>query len=114
MRCSADYDKSIAIEELRATAKDEFGEVDRFDPANWAEYCREFADLVSRGGREFWKADHASAEISHIFYCQWNSTLAAATTAMRVEFEGDRYEIVSLIDINGDHREIEIQTKREV
>ena len=103
MRCSADYDKSIAIEELRATAKDEFGEVDRFDPANWAEYCR-----------EFWKADHASAEISHIFYCQWNSTLAAATTAMRVEFEGDRYEIVSLIDINGDHREIEIQTKREV
>jgi SPP1 family predicted phage head-tail adaptor len=70
--------------------------------------------VKSKGGREFWKVDQVNADVSHVWLCPYSKTLAAATPAMRLENEGVTYEILSVIDIDLAHKEVEIQTKRAV
>jgi SPP1 family predicted phage head-tail adaptor len=69
---------------------------------------------MSKGGREFWKVNQVNADVSHVWKAQYSSELANATPAMRLMSEGVTYEILSVIDIDLNHREIEIQTKRAV
>ena len=113
MRCTADYKHRISIEDLTGTA-DAHGHIDQTDSSNWSEYTGAYAAVQSKGGREFWKVDQVNADVSHVWYCPWSKTLAAATPDMRLVHESVTYEIISVIDINLDKQEIEIQTKRRV
>ena len=113
MTCSDAYSKRITVERLSGTA-DAYGHVDNTADANWMEYCQSFAMVVSKGGREFWKVQQVSADVSHVWKCPWSKTLGNATPDMRLIHEGIVYEILSVIDIDLAHDQIEIQTRRPV
>ena len=113
MSCVGEYIQSITIEQLSGTA-DAHGFVDNTDDTNWSEYVTAFARVQSKGGREFWKVDKVEADISHVWWCPWNKTIAAATPDMRLIHEEATYEILSVIDIDMAHEEVEIQTRRAV
>lgn len=110
MACVSSYNKKVVIEKLSGTV-DAHGFVDNTSTANWLRHTTSFASVKSKGGREFWKVDQVSADVSHAWNLPYSSELAAATPDMRLISEGVTYEILSVIDIDLAHREIEIQTK---
>jgi SPP1 family predicted phage head-tail adaptor len=75
---------------------------------------KSFAKVRSKGGREFWKVQQVNADVSHVWNCQYSKALAESTPAMRLIHDGVTYEILSVIDIDLAHQEVEIQTKRAV
>jgi len=113
MTCIANYDRKVVIESLSATA-DAHGFEDNTDDSNWSQYTTSFASVKSKGGREFWKVDQVNADVSHVWLCPYSKALAAATPKMRLKNEDVVYEILSVIDIDLAHKEVEIQTKRAV
>ena len=112
-RCIADYKHKITIQELTGAA-DAHGHIDNTADASWSAYESAYASVQSKGGREFWKVDQVNAEVSHVWRCPWSTKLAAATPDMRLKYEGVVYQIFSVIDVDMEHREVEIQTKRAV
>ena len=112
-RCVAQYDRKVVIKSLSGTP-DAHGFIDNTDEGNWSEFCKWYARVKSKGGREFWKVDQVSADVSHVWWCPWSPTLEAATPDMQLISDGKIYEIVSVINIDLADREIEIQTKRAV
>ena len=112
--CIGEMNKSIRVEHVVGTTVDAHGQVDKTTGSNWSTYVTSFAKVQSKGGREFWKVQQVNADVSHVWHCQYSKSLAAATPDMRLICEGVTYEILSVIDIDLAHREIEIQTKRAV
>lgn len=114
-RCLSDYDKPFRIKQLDPKATtDAHGHIDHNVDANWVSYTTGYADVVSKGGREFWKVHAVEADISHVWYAPYSKSLVAANPEMRLYFEDETYEIVSVSDIDLDHQEVEIQTRRKV
>ena len=113
MHCVTDYDKLITIEES-ATTVDAHGHVDITADTNWSEYVKTWASVKSRGGREFWKVDQVQADVDHVWLCPYSAKLSTAKPQMRIKYEIVIYEIISVIDIDMEHQEIEIQTRRSV
>jgi head-tail adaptor len=113
MRCVAKYDQKVQIQSLTGTA-DAHGHVDNTADSNWSAYADSFASVMSKGGREFWKVDRVEADVSHVWRCPWSRTVAAATPDMRLIHDSTTYEILSVIDIDLAHEEVEIQTRRAV
>lgn len=111
--CST-YDKKVTIESLTGSTVDAHGQVEQATNSNWSEYSKAWCSCVSKGGREFWKVQQVNADVSHVWKTQWSRTLTEATPVMRLIFEGNVYEILSVVDIDLAHEEIEIQTKRAV
>lgn len=108
--CSSKRTKRITIQRLSGTA-DAHGQIDQTTNANWSTYETAFASVISKGGTEFWKVQQTNADVSHVWKCGWTKTLAAATPDMRLLFEGNVHQILSVIDIDYAHQEIEIQTR---
>ena len=113
MACATEYDKPVTIEQLSGSA-DAHGHIDNTDNANWSSYTTSFARVISRGGREFWKVDQQAADVTHVWVCPYDSTVAAATPDMRLKYNSTVYQIVSVIDVDLASEEVEIQTKRAV
>lgn len=107
-------DKYVRIERLIGTTEDAHGQVEQTTGSNWGQYCSAWCSVVSKGGREFWKVQQTNADVSHVWKADWFPELAAANPAMRLTYEGNTYEILSVIDIDLAHNEIEIQTRRAV
>lgn len=112
--CISTMNKSITIQSVTGTTADAHGQVDKTTASNWGTYTQTFARVKSKGGTEFWKVQQVNADVSHVWNCQWSNKLSEALPAMRLICEGVTYEILSVIDIDLAHREIEIQTKRAV
>lgn len=112
-RCINKYNQKIRIESLTGTA-DAHGHIDNTADTNWSNYTSSYAAVISKGGREFWKVDRVEADVSHVWTCPYNRTIAAATPDMRLIHEGVTYEVLSVIDIDLAHEEVEIQTRRAV
>jgi len=108
------FDKRITVESLTGTTADAHGHVDNTAAANWTTYTTAFASVVGKGGREFWKVHQVNADVDHVWRCPYDKTLVAATTDMRVKWEAVTYEILSVVDVDLAHAEIEIQTRRAV
>ncbi len=114
MRCVTQYTRKVAIECLDGTV-DAHGFIENTtDSGNWEQYTTSYARVESKGGREFWKVDKVDSDISHVWWCPYSRELAAATPDMRLVNEDVEYEIVSVIDIDLAHQEVEIQTRRAV
>jgi len=113
MKCNDDYRHKITIERPAGTA-DAYGHLDLTSDANWTAVCQSYAMVTSKGGREFWKVQQVNADVTHVWKCPWTKTLNATTPDMRLKHEGLYYEILSVIDIDLAHEQIEIQTRRAV
>jgi len=112
--CIGQMDKAITIERLTGTTVDAHGQVEKGTQSNWTPHLKSFAKVRSKGGREFWKVQQVNADVSHVWNCQYSKALAESTPAMRLIHDGVTYEILSVIDIDLAHQEVEIQTKRAV
>lgn len=97
-----------------ASDVDAHGHVNTQVDTAWEEYTTAFCDVVSKGGREFWKVDQVTADVDHVWWTGWTQLLDAATPDMRLVWEGRTYEILAVIDVDLRHKEIQIQTRREV
>ena len=113
MTCVSSYDRKVVIESLSGTA-DAHGHIDNTSESNWSQYVISFASVITQGGTEFWKVDKLDSTVSHLWKCPYSKTLAAATTKMRLVSESVTYEIMSVIDVDLAHQEVQIQTKRAV
>jgi len=113
MACISSYDRKVVIESLSGT-EDTHGHIDNTDESNWSRYVNSYASVMSKAGKEFWRVDKVDATVSHVWTCPWSKTLAAATPDMRLIHESVTYEILSVIDIDLAHKQVEIQTKRAV
>jgi hypothetical protein len=113
MTCVSSYDRKVVIESLSGT-EDAHGHIDLTDDSNWSEYVASYASVVTKGGREFWKKDTVDATVDQVWACPYSKSLAAATPDMRLVNESVTYEIMSVIDIDLAHQEVQIQTKRAV
>jgi len=109
MACVASYNKKLVIQSQSSTADAHGHPVD-----TWTQYTTSFASVLSKGGREFWKIDQVNADVSHVWTCPYSAALAAATPDMQLVSEGVTYEIESVIDIDLEHKRVQIQTKRAV
>jgi SPP1 family predicted phage head-tail adaptor len=109
-----DYDKKVSIEHLTGTTADAHGQVEQTTNSNWSLFCSAWCSVISKGGREFWKVQQVNADVSHVWKTMWSKTAANITPKMRLIHEGLTYEILSAVDIDLAHRQIEIQTKRAV
>lgn len=114
MKCLSEYDKKVTIKHLTGQTPDAHGQVDQTVEANWSQYAKAFCKVQTKGGREFWKVQQVNADVSHVWRTQWSKTMQNVTPDMRLVFEGLTYEILSVQDVDMDHVEIEIQTKRAV
>ena len=113
--CSSQYDKMVTIQKIDNTVStDSAGFRDRTLDSSWTKYTDSYAACQSRGGREFWKVDQVAADVSHVWRCPYSERLAAATPDMRLRHEGVTYNILSVIDIDLAHQEVEIQTRKAV
>lgn len=113
--CFRKYDKKISVEQLSTSATaDAHGFVDPTTTSNWSTYATAFAKCVSKGGREFWKVHQNHADVTHVWTCPYDATLAAATPDMRLIYDTTTYEILSVVVVDLDNEEIEIQTKQAV
>ena len=113
--CVRKYDKKISVEQLSTTAStDAHGFVDPTASSNWSEYTTAFATCTSKGGREFWKVDQVHGDVSHVWHCPYSATLAGVTPDMRLIYDSQTYEIVSVVVIDLNNEQIEIQTQRAV
>lgn len=108
--CTDRYDKLIRVERLAGTA-DAHGHIDNTADANWATHGNSYARVQSKGGREFWKVQQVNADVSHVWWVPYSSEMASATPDMRLINEGKTYEILSVIDIDLAHQQVEIQTR---
>lgn len=115
MKCdsSRKYDKKITVLRLSGTA-DSSGHIDGTTPSNWKPYTSSYASVMTKGGREFWKVQQVDATVDCVWRCPWSRDLAAATPDMRLQSEGVNYDILSVIDIDLAHQEVEIQSRRAV
>lgn len=114
MKCESPPDKKVRIESLLPATVDAHGRIDNTKESNWGHYMDAWCTCVSKGGREFWKVQQVNADVSHVWKADWSKRLAEATPAMRLIYEGNTYEILSVVDIDLAHERVEIQTKRAV
>ena len=113
MKCET-YDKKVRIERLAKATPDAHGHVSLIVASNWEHYCDAWCSCVSKGGREFWKVQQVNADVTHVWRSDWSKTLAAALPSMRLIYEGNTYEIISVEDVDLAHQQVEIQTKRAI
>ncbi len=113
MKCAAKYDKKCVVYRLSGSV-DAHGHVDATSAANWSPVTAAYCSCVSKGGREFWKVQQVNADVSHVWTTQHTKTLAACTPDMRLVCEGVTYEILSVVDVDEAHDQIQIQTRRQI
>lgn len=101
----------ITVQRLAGTA-DAAGHVDGNTDANWTTYTTAWAEVRSRGGREFWRVSQVQSDVDFVFNCPWSPTLEKATPDMRILSDGKVYEILSVINVDLANNSIEIQTRR--
>ena len=109
------YNKKVTVKKVdpNATA-DAHGHVDKSDASNWIQQSKQFCRTETKGGREFWKVDQVNAEVNCVFWCPYSTEAIAITPEMQIHWEGNTYEIASVVDVDLAHEEIEIQTVRAV
>ena len=104
-------DRRITVQQLKAAAADDHGHVDQTLAANWETYTTARAEVMTRGGREFFRADVLNAETSTVFRIPYSATTKAVTPDMRIQLDGITYGIVSVQDIDNAHVLIQIEAR---
>jgi SPP1 family predicted phage head-tail adaptor len=109
--CRPRPDKKITVQRLTGTA-DAAGHVDGNTDANWTVYAIAWATAQTRGGREFWKVQQVESTVDTVFRCPWTRALEQSTPAMRINYDGTIYEILSVVNVDLADDIVEFQCRR--
>ncbi len=109
--CRPRPDKKITVQRLAGTA-DLAGHINGNTDANWTTYATAWATAQTRGGREFWKVQQVESTVDTVFRCPWTRALEQATPAMRINYDGTIYEILSVVNVDLADDIVEFQCRR--
>jgi len=97
---------------VSSASADAHGHVDKTAAASWQTYLTARAEIMTRGGREYYRADILNAETTHVFRIPYSAAAAAILPDMRVIHDSLTYGITAAYDVDGLHAIIQIETKR--
>jgi len=85
----------------RVTLQERSSSVDGFGQPldDWADVLTTWATVQPVSGREFQEGVQVEAEITHKVWLRWRAGVAPKPT-MRLLFEGRKFEIVSVVNVN--------------
>ena len=109
---SGNFNRRVTVEQVESNPEtDDHGEVDLSDDGNWVTYAVRYADIRTKGGREWWKSDKIHAEVTHVIRIPYDRLTQKIDSKMRIRL-GDRIiNIVAAYDVDERHEVIEMQCK---
>lgn len=100
------------------------GLIDLTDDANWEEYARPYANILTRGGpggpggSERWKFNQAVADVDRIFVMRSSVSTRGIKPQWRLTFMQDGVRKVAgisiVFDVNGERQWVEVHTTEVV
>lgn len=109
---SGNFNRRITIQKLKDNpVRDVNGEVDQTDAGSWETHAVRWAEMQTKGGREFWKVDKIEAEVTHLIRIPYDKFTLQITSEMRIIFETRTINIVAVYDPDEMHEVIEMQCK---
>lgn len=109
---SGNFNRRITIQKVKSNPiKDVNGEIDLADERNWETHASRWAEIQTKGGREFWKVDKVEAEVTHLIRIPYDNFTKSITSEMRIKFENRFINIAAAYDIDESHDVIEMQCK---
>ncbi len=110
---SGNFNQRVTIEQVVSNPEtDVNGEVDLTDDGNWETYVKSWANIKTKGGREWWKSDKINAEVTHVIRVPYGRITQNIDSQMRIRLGGNRIiNIVASYDIDEAHEVVEIQGK---
>jgi len=103
------YRHKIIVEQVNPNASgDANGVVDRTDDDNWIRFAQRWATVFNRGGREVYRAQQVQTNASHVVRTPFDSLAETITTEMRIAYGGQKLNVISVSDVTGERRELEI------
>ena len=107
--------KLITIEKPKTTGFDaNYGTHDLSSDASWEQHTKAYANVLTRGGREFFQASKVHADLSHLWEVASTAKTRSATPEMRLTWNDRTFQILSVLDKDEDRRTVEISTKEVV
>ena len=109
---SGNFNRRVTIQKIKNNPiEDSHGEVDQTDELNWETHAARWAEIQTKGGREFWKVDKVEADVSHLIRIPYDRLTMNIDSQMRIRLGDRTINIVSVIDVDERHEVIEMQCK---
>ena len=96
------------IVQRRTAATDNYGD---FMEETWSTYTTVWAGVKEVRGKEFTAQDKTTSEVSHRFFIRYSDSAGGIQADDRIVYRSKNYNIVSIVDIAGRKREMEIAVK---
>jgi SPP1 family predicted phage head-tail adaptor len=82
-------DKHILIQRLKTgLTPDASGQIDETDSSNWTNHGKFYAEIITKGSREFFQGEQVNADITHQITVRYSTLAAGITTKMQVLYGG--------------------------
>ena len=121
MRCACDATsrrrktKLVTIEKPKTTGYDsDYGTHDLSSDTVWEDHTKAYANVQTRGGREFFQASKVHADVTHLWEVASTAKTRSTTPEMRLKWNDRTFQILSVQDKDEDRRTVEISTKEVV
>ena len=109
---SGNFNRRVTIQKIKDDPiTDAHGEVDLTVDGSWETHVARWAEIQTKGGREFWKVDKIEAEVSHLIRVPYDRLTLGINSGMRIRLGDRTINIVSAIDVDERHEVIEMQCK---
>lgn len=110
------YRSRVTVEQPKEAEsdRDNYGEIDLNDDANWTVFASRFAQVLDKGSREVFRARQIMADISHIVRMHSDPQTRKINPKMRLLLDGRKLNIRSARDRNEQHVEIELECQEKV
>lgn len=87
---AARRDTRITFEQLKDVSIDDAGHVDETQDRNWSSFASRWAEVYTRGSKEFFRAEQVVSDITHFIKVRWDKMLwrrlsARGATKLRVK-----------------------------
>lgn len=94
--CANDLNRLLTVEKLKPSATvDNSGNIDETNDANWVACGQEWAQVLTKGSREFFRNRQVGEDITHQVTIRWSKTASQYTTGMRLRLDGRKLNIAA-------------------
>lgn len=102
--CPSRLQRLVDVEKINPSATaDGGGHVDETNDANWVVCGQEWAELLTKGSREFFRGRQVNEDVTHQVTIRWSKKASGYTTGMRLRMDSRKFNI-SAPPINVDEK----------
>lgn len=105
-------DIRVVIQQLDPSV--DFQDLDRDDDGSWIDVGERWAQFMSKGSREFYRAQQVQADLSELVRMHSDSVTRAITADMRLKVKstGEKFQVISKPqDIDRQRKVVEVQCR---